>query len=71
MVSEWSITDLIKVDFDKLVIYYEQINGCEVTDGPLADHSGTVVIADSGPRRHVIVSLEPFGVGTQLSSQVP
>ena len=32
-----------------LVIYHEQINHCEVTDGLLADHSGTVVIADSGP----------------------
>ena len=47
VVSEWSITDFKIVDFDKL--YYEQINGCEVTDGPFADHSGTIVIADSGP----------------------
>ena len=34
--------------FTSLVIYYEQINNCEVTDRPLADHSGTFVIADSG-----------------------
>ena len=51
MVSEWSISDFIIVDFDKFgdLLYYEQINNCEVTDEPLADHSGTVVIADSGP----------------------
>ena len=38
------------VDFDKIsmVIYYAQINNCEVTDGPLADLSRTIVIADSG-----------------------
>ena len=42
---------LLRLDvgfWDTLVIYYEQINNCEVTDGPLADHSGTVVIADLG-----------------------
>ena len=33
-----------------LVIYYVPINSYEVTDGPLADHSGTVVLADSGSR---------------------
>ena len=27
----------------------EQMNNCEVTDGPLADHCETVVIAESGP----------------------
>ena len=32
-----------------LVIYYEQINSCEVTDGPLADRSGNIMRADSGP----------------------
>ena len=32
-----------------MAIYYEQINNCEVTDGLLTDHSGTVVIVDSGP----------------------
>ena len=53
VVSEWSITDFRMVDFDKfltsLVTYYVQINNCEVTDGPLAGHSGTVIIAESGP----------------------
>ena len=47
--SEWS-TDFI---IASLVIYYEPINNCEVTmalDGPLANHSGTDVIADSWPR---------------------
>ena len=33
-----------------LVIYYEQINNCAVTDGPLAGHSVTIVIAELGPR---------------------
>ena len=46
-----SITDFIMVDFDKflssLVIYYAQINNSEVTDGPLANRSSPVVIADS------------------------
>ena len=30
--------------------YYEQMNNCEVTDGPLADHCETIVISESGPR---------------------
>ena len=28
------------VDFDKFGKYYELINNCEVTDGPLVDYSG-------------------------------
>ena len=34
------------------MLYYEQINNSEVTDGSLADHSGTVVTADSGLRSY-------------------
>ena len=30
------------------IIYYEQINKSEVTDGAIADHCGTIAIADSG-----------------------
>ena len=43
-----------------LVIYYEQINNCEVTDGPLADHSGNVVIEDSGPRTGCRMRAQPL-----------
>ena len=41
-----SITDKF---LTSLVIYYEQINNCDINDGPLADHCGTIGIADSGP----------------------
>ena len=30
-------------------LVYEQMNNCEFTDGPLADHCDTIVIADLGP----------------------
>ena len=43
-------TNFIMLILTSLVIYYEQIGSYGVTDGSLADHSGTVVITDSGPR---------------------
>ena len=37
--------------FQTIYYLYEQMNNCEVTDGPLAVHSDTIVIAKSGTRR--------------------
>ena len=43
VVSVWSITDFIMVDFDK---FGKLLRSCEVTDGPLVD---AMVLANSWP----------------------
>ena len=42
---------------DKFGNLIEQINNCEVTEGSLADHYGTVVKADSGPRKQIAFTI--------------
>ena len=63
MVSEWLITDFIMVDFDEfgnlltvvksLIPMVTGVNG-----SPLANHSSTVAVAESGPRCLVVASQE-------------
>ena len=74
MVSEWSIADFIMVKkngfimetcqnekfLTSLVIYYEQMNNCELTDGSLADYCGTIVIAGSGPKLNCTKNETPY-----------